>query len=662
MGDAEDMFTKQEIQAGYVTSGRDVLAKQQQLAAAASAGSRRKIGGGGPSGTGKVASNPVFPPPTYEESSKSQSSLVPPPPSTSSTAQFPPVSSSVQRLPSTSAISGFSSVAAAGKMTRASSLPNPTAPNSALQSSSAASVSSHGSSKSDASLTPAEMLSRQQEQLRKMHPQNISTSTSTNSGSNSSTIQATAASVVAGVHSTNRATAPPPAPHTTLTALTPLKRSASSSEKNKQTLLSSNDPVLDSNLKLSSLKNNSISNNITNSPTNNGMPSTLSSIENGPIGASAIGGTIIGGNMMNANSGIIGSIGPRSSSFSIGGISENGGTSIIGKAPIKPSNNDNIVGGQTIGGFGSHGSNAVLGSDLFSPSLLSGGGDHNQWGFGVNSNNNNSGSHRLFGVNDNFGAIGGQGIWGNESSEKTISSTGFPSNDNHLGNISNNGLHSTASNGNENSFNMSGSSALASMLGIQLPTGVGTLRDSLWASSTPVRSPQTIMKSNAPAPNPIGSGMKKANDGVIIGGGQFPVEGMQNPTFGNSNNAAGGNTSDIKLLQSLLPGVHITSGNAYQPAAPSNMHVNRDMNNNNNAGGIGWGVFGPSQTSNKIHMQSQPQPQGHHAHIGVGSLMQQSAQSEHRNDMWGGGKIYSSDSSGAIGENKNQKQNGSNIW
>ena len=33
MGDAEDTFTKQEIQAGYVTSGRDVLARQQQIVA-----------------------------------------------------------------------------------------------------------------------------------------------------------------------------------------------------------------------------------------------------------------------------------------------------------------------------------------------------------------------------------------------------------------------------------------------------------------------------------------------------------------------------------------------------------------------------------------------------------------------------------------------------
>ena len=52
MGDVEDTFTKQEIQAGYVTSGRDVLARQQQIVqqalSASSAGGvapRKRVGG-----------------------------------------------------------------------------------------------------------------------------------------------------------------------------------------------------------------------------------------------------------------------------------------------------------------------------------------------------------------------------------------------------------------------------------------------------------------------------------------------------------------------------------------------------------------------------------------------------------------------------------------
>ena len=60
MGAGEDTFTKQEIQAGYVTSGRDVLARQQQIVAeqlrlgAVTGTPRKRIGGGGPSGTGKA--------------------------------------------------------------------------------------------------------------------------------------------------------------------------------------------------------------------------------------------------------------------------------------------------------------------------------------------------------------------------------------------------------------------------------------------------------------------------------------------------------------------------------------------------------------------------------------------------------------------------------
>merc|ERR1719343_583621 len=68
MGEADDTFTKQEIQAGYVTSGRDVLARQQQYNQN-NGTIKRKVGGGGPSGTGtgRQSSTPVFPPPTFDE-------------------------------------------------------------------------------------------------------------------------------------------------------------------------------------------------------------------------------------------------------------------------------------------------------------------------------------------------------------------------------------------------------------------------------------------------------------------------------------------------------------------------------------------------------------------------------------------------------------------
>lgn len=68
MGAPEDTFTKQEIQAGYVTSGRDVLQRQQQIVSELQRHlqPRKKVGGGGPSGTGKPSANPIFPPPEYD--------------------------------------------------------------------------------------------------------------------------------------------------------------------------------------------------------------------------------------------------------------------------------------------------------------------------------------------------------------------------------------------------------------------------------------------------------------------------------------------------------------------------------------------------------------------------------------------------------------------
>eukprot|EP01083_Nonionella_stella_P201687 737619_1 len=137
---------------------------------------------------------------------------------------------------------------------------------------------------------------------------------------------------------------------------------------------------------------------------------------------------------------------------------------------------------------------------------------------------------------------------------------------------------------------------------------------------------------------------------------------MHGSSMGNTNNV--GNTSDVKLLQSLLPGVHITSGNAYQPAAP-NMHVNNKPNNNN-FGGMGWGGFPPAQpnVNNQMYRQQHQQQQhqqGLHAPIGVGGLLQRDAQHQQGNDMWGGGKVYPTPS-GARNGNNNQQQNGSNIW
>lgn len=209
MGDTEDTFTKQEIQAGYVTSGRDVLARQQQLAAAQASssgggsGSRRKVGGGGPSGTGKAPSNPVFPPPCFDESPKVSSSGFSNM-SSSASGGF----SGVNQAPlgrSSSAGAGFSAVAAAStsappggslvgsKVVRSSSMsvsgsvgaqqppgvvvgaPPTSSVVSGLASSAIGKTSAQTGQEAGAPQTTSEKLARHQEQLRRMYPQNKGT-------------------------------------------------------------------------------------------------------------------------------------------------------------------------------------------------------------------------------------------------------------------------------------------------------------------------------------------------------------------------------------------------------------------------------------------------------------------------------------------------------
>lgn len=61
LGGDDDSYTKQEIQAGFVTSGRD---RAQRIMK----GGRIRVGGGGVSGTGKICNgNSVLPPPKYDE-------------------------------------------------------------------------------------------------------------------------------------------------------------------------------------------------------------------------------------------------------------------------------------------------------------------------------------------------------------------------------------------------------------------------------------------------------------------------------------------------------------------------------------------------------------------------------------------------------------------
>ena len=62
LGGEDDTFSKQEIQSGYVTSGRDRASLIMRP------NCRVRVGGGGPSGTGRQPQGqPILPPPRYDE-------------------------------------------------------------------------------------------------------------------------------------------------------------------------------------------------------------------------------------------------------------------------------------------------------------------------------------------------------------------------------------------------------------------------------------------------------------------------------------------------------------------------------------------------------------------------------------------------------------------
>ncbi len=700
MGDSEDTFTKQEIQAGYVTSGRDVLARQQQLAAAtAGSSSRRRVGHGGPSGTGKVATNPVFPPPTFEEQPKpSQTSLVPPPPpATSSTTQFPPVSSAAMQRSSTSnGIAGFSSVAAGNgsasmpsitKMTRSTSLPS-------------------SSTKPEPALTPAEMLSRQQEELRKRHPQNSTNANKKNSASadpptsshsngteRSTSVSApsaspstTAASIVAGVHSTSKPGVSQPAPHTTLTPLTPLKRAPLLSEKKELSIpsKSSDSVLLSQNMqgskglsssqqaaffdvnsgshqressKLSALRSSSTTlQNDANVPLSSNLKAPASTTNT--IGVGSIGGKVIGGSSASIGSlgAPIGSFGNSSNSLNNVAMMNNSSHSLLGSIGPSSLGIDGIsANGNPVGGLDVGGSSAIGGSSILSQPLLSGGADNSQFGLREPKTVKNI-SNGLFGGGNDFGSIGGTGLWDQPKQNNIQRHSAGPTNNSIGGSLiddQSNVLPKSSGQSNIPRDNVSGSSALASMLGIELPTGVGSLRETLWASSTPLKDPFSEVKNNAPTP--IGAGIKKSN---VIGGqpnrnipiGGFDIGGQSSHMssggvpiggYGSSTGSTiGGNKSDVALLQSLLPGVHITSGNAYQPAA--------NQNSNIFAGSGNWNGFGTNTNQNEQQSQMM-----------VGGLMP----NQHRQDEGAWKNEGYAAAPGSQKEVNARKQNHSNtIW
>uniref|UniRef100_A0A7S3L167 RING-type domain-containing protein n=1 Tax=Amphora coffeiformis TaxID=265554 RepID=A0A7S3L167_9STRA len=503
MGAAEDTFTKQEIQAGYVTSGRDVLARQQQIVAeqlrqAGSSGGepRKRTGGGGPSGTGKAASSPVFPPPEFDEPTKPAPTLVPPP---------PPPSAIATRT--SSVPSGVPTVAAvAAKHVRSASI-------------GAASTSSKSPT--------------------------LSSIVAPGSAKNPSIPVVSAASVVAG---TRPVAKPDPEPHTTLTPLTPLKR-------NKATSKSVGELDKLRGAAAGTKKKQGVAVQPAPQP---GAPPPAESVPAPPqaagsllSGPGTIGGEIIGPPLPARKSGI----------------------SSLGGGPVGPGS----LGGRPLDApLAAPGS--ILGGEVFNgplekkPMVIGSGND--KW-------NNGQTAPGMWGHGSGApgpAPIGGQQLGGNSTS------------------------------------------ALASLLGIHLPTGSGSLRDTpnLWEESpAPIAAPSPLASLNGSS-MPVNGGESLVNGSSLIGG--IPIGGGGGPPSNNRMAApgaigggapgAGGGKSDIALLQSLLPGVHITSGNdAY--------------------GGFGW-------------------------NNGPGGLNGDAI--KHWNA--GGG---SSTSVGTIGRN-NQQQNGQGIW
>ena len=608
MGDAEDTFTKQEIQAGYVTSGRDVLARQQQIVAealsaaggASGAGTRRKVGGGGPSGTGKASLNPVFPPPCYDEPLKpSIASLVPTP---------APVNRSMSVG---GAMASAAPIPIAGKISRSVSVSSGSSPAiAATKASPPASVSSNGSS------------------------------TLTGLGC------ATAASVVAGVRSVGNATAgtEPPAAHTTLTPLTPLKRTgrgkSSSSLSQDGSESAQLPPAATKPSKLSSLRNSSSQKSSTlknglygtapTSPSSSvSSTSALASHNNdfcvGSIGGSAIGppgSADVGGNLIGSSSSLGNPIGGHGDGLSLSGGNMEG---------------SGALGGEPIGHHEPFATSSSIGGEVFTGQLPSRsdsaiGNSKDRWKSAAPGDRGSG----LFGSSGSL-SIGGGDIWGNEGGGgMTIGRQSghvpgiIGGSSGSLGSIGpGDGGFAPGSSFNPNP----GSSALASMLGISLPTGNGSLQEtsSLWNGPSSLRAPVSSLHGGS-APGVIGVTNRAPGGGMSIGGsGAMPSGVLRGSGRGH---IGGGNNSDIALLQSLLPGVHITSGNAKQPAAPGS-----------SVGGGGWNPMADAPIGQPLSNNG----------AGFGIAMPP------QGDSWGGASVGSSGYGTGQG-GRQQEQNRSGIW
>mmetsp|Transcript_6627 Transcript_6627/g.16299 ORF Transcript_6627/g.16299 Transcript_6627/m.16299 type:complete len:833 (+) Transcript_6627:145-2643(+) len=528
MGHIEDTFTKQEIQAGYVTSGRDVLARQQQIvqqalsAASGPAGStqRRRTGGGGPSGTGKASSNPVFPPPSFDEPAKSSTaSLVPTPPtvtqvrSSSTSNQNSVITSGFPSMPPVPASSSTNSLNSANRARSASG-------------SSSSNMGTAGSlltsSKGSITSLPIPQINR------KAMTGSIS---STNNGSLSlAPAGATAASVVAGVHSVS-SHPEPPAPHTTLTPLTPLKRISVASKGVQRSSVPSlsngaaemyklNNPRNNVSKKFSGLKSGS------QSGSSNIDARNASQRKNVPGHLEGMAG--IGGDVISAPVAV-----PPPMT----------GNQMSNPLPLKDgiSRDQQSSRPRSLSHFGGNGIGGI-GGEVFDGPLQSSSNVRSAIGSG-------KGKWDSVPLGDaSYSANNKSSSWA-KASQSTIRSDAIG------GGVIGGG---TICPGN---VNRSGSSTLASMLGIDLPTGSGSLQESssqLWTNELPKQTPISSLKGPPLPLQGIIGGATKPNKNII---GGVPIGGRNQKISTSSN---GSNNSDIALLQSLLPGVHITSGGNFQ--------------------------------------------------------------------------------------------------
>jgi CCR4-NOT transcription complex subunit 4 len=470
MGAAEDTFTKQEIQAGYVTSGRDVLARQQQIVAeqlrlgAVGGTPRKRIGGGGPSNTGKPSNSPIFPPPEYDEPAKPAPIMVPPP------------SGSIGRALTTGGMN-------AGPM-------NPsTVPAKLGRAATVTSTSNDEQSPVLESVSPPLGLAAQ----RKV-PATTAPGT-------------TAASVVAGMRSVKSDVLES---HTTLTPLTPLKRNS------KATRSATGAPLqpVSGELKLNQLRNGA-------SKKQHGIELVLGSSGSLNNSDPIIGGDLIGPPALVSRSA---NLGPGLDAL---------GSLPAAEAPVS------LLGGQQFLGNGMSNYNdraSSLGGEVFTGHLP------NNSAIGSSKDKWNTSGASAFGAND---------MWSNGGSSLSQLNSGHSA----VGGS----VIGSAFGGNVGGSNNNSSSTLASILGISLPTGNGSLASfgDQWMPAAGPSQLSALNGSGVQAHDMMGGHQSNIGGSSLIGG--VPIGSGSMGSVG----AIGGNNSnknDIALLQSLLPGVHITSG------------------------------------------------------------------------------------------------------